>query len=290
MLKLGRNDLCWCNSGLKYKNCHSDFDHKIEAWKQKGVHVPSRKLIKTKEQLNGIRASGKINTELLDIISNTIHEGMTTEEINTIVHNETIARGALPAPLHYKGFPKSVCTSVNNQVCHGIPDSATILKNGDIINVDITTIYNGYYADASRMFCIGTISQEAKHIVDVSKKCLELGVAAVRPWGFLGDIGAAIGKYAAENGCSIVEEIGGHGVGNDFHEEPYVCHVGMEGTGMLLVPGMVFTIEPMVNLGTNKVYEDADNGWTIYTDDGKLSAQWEHTIAVTEDGIEIITY
>jgi methionyl aminopeptidase len=288
-MKIGRNDPCWCGSKKKYKACHIAFDEKINSYAQKGFPVPSHAILKTPAQIEGIRESGKINTAILDMVAEKIHAGMSTEEINTLVHEFTIAHNAIPATLNYKGYPKSVCTSINNEVCHGIPDANRILKNGDIINVDVTTIYNGYYADASRMFCIGEVSPEAKKLVDVTKECLELGLKAVKPWGFLGDIGAVIQAHAEKHGYSVVENIGGHGVGLSFHEEPYVCHIGKPNTGMLLVPGMVFTIEPMINAGTSEVYEDADNGWTIYTDDGSLSAQWEYTVAVTEDGAEILT-
>lgn len=288
-MKLGRNDLCWCGSHKKYKSCHLTFDEKIESYAQKGVRIPSHKIIKTPAQIEGIRESGKINTAILDLVAEKIHEGMSTEEINTLVHEFTISHNAIPATLNYHGFSKSACTSINDEVCHGIPDKNRILKNGDIINVDVTTIYNGYYADASRMFCIGDVSDKAKKLVTVTKECLDLGLQAVKPWGFLGDIGAVIQEHASRNGYSVVENIGGHGVGIEFHEEPYVCHIGKPNTGMLLVPGMVFTIEPMINAGSSGVYEDADNGWTIYTDDGSLSAQWEYTIAVTEEGTEILT-
>ena len=174
-------------------------------------------------------------------------------------------------------------------MCHGIPDKDRVLQNGDIINVDVTTILNGYYADASRMFCIGEVSEEAKKLVDVTKECLNAGLAAVKAWGYLGDVGEAVNTLAKQNGYAVVEEIGGHGVGLAFHEEPYVCHVGKKDTGMLLVPGMVFTIEPMINAGKRQVYQDADNGWTIYTEDGSLSAQWEYTVAITENGVEVLT-
>ena len=205
------------------------------------------------------------------------------------MHEYTIKHGGIPAPFHYKGFPKSVCTSINDEVCHGIPDKNRILQNGDIINVDVTTILNGYYADASRMFCIGEVSEEAKKLVDVTKECLDAGLAAVKAWGYLGDVGEAVNTLAKQNGYAVVEEIGGHGVGLAFHEEPYVCHVGKKDTGMLLVPGMVFTIEPMINAGKRQVYQDEDNGWTIYTEDGSLSAQWEYTVAITENGVEVLT-
>lgn len=289
IMKIGRNDPCWCGSHKKYKSCHLAFDEKLENMKNEGILVPSHEIIKTSEQIEGIREAGKLNTAVLDLVAEHIIEGMNTEEINVLVHDYTIKHGGIPAPLHYKGFPKSVCTSINDEVCHGIPDKNRVLKNGDIINVDVTTILNGYYADASRMFCIGEVSPEAKKLVDVTKECLDAGLAAVKAWGYLGDVGYAVNTLAQKNGYSVVEEIGGHGVGLKFHEEPYVCHIGKKNTGMLLVPGMVFTIEPMINAGKREVYQDAQNGWTIYTQDGTLSAQWEYTVAITENGIEVLT-
>lgn len=289
-MKIGRNDPCWCGSGKKYKACHAAFDDKLMAYKLKRVPVPSHKLIKTQTQLEGIRKAGKLNTEILDMVAANIKEGMSTEDINTLVHNYTIEHGGIPAPLNYQGFPKSVCTSVNDVICHGIPDKNEILKSGDIINVDVTTILDGYYADASRMFLIGEVSDEAKKLVEVTKESLDLALKEVKPWGRLGDIGAVISEYVHKHGYTVLRDIGGHGVGNDFHEDPYVCHISKRGTGMLLVPGMVFTIEPMVNEGEEDFYQDEENGWTIYTEDGSLSAQWEYTIAVTEDGAEIITH
>lgn len=288
-MKIGRNDPCWCGSHRKYKSCHLAFDEKLEEMKKEGILVPPHKIIKTPEQIEGIREAGKLNTAILDLVAQNIKEGMTTEEIDVLVHDYTVKHGAIPAPLHYKGFPKSVCTSINDEVCHGIPDKNRVLKNGDIVNVDVTTILNGYYADASRMFCIGEVSEEAKRLVDVTKECLDAGLAVVKAWGYLGDVGYAVNSLAQKNGYSVVEEIGGHGVGLAFHEEPYVCHVGRKNTGMLLVPGMVFTIEPMINAGKREVYQDSKNGWTIYTQDGTLSAQWEYTVAITENGVEILT-
>ncbi len=286
---LNRNDKCWCGSGLKYKNCHLDFDKKLETLKKQGCIVPTRNLIKSKEQIEGIRKSAKINNALLDLVSENIKEGMTTEEINKLAHEYTISKGGIPATLNYDGFPKSICTSINDEVCHGIPSKDVVLKNGDIINVDATTILNGYYSDASRMFMIGEVSNEAKKIVEITKECLNKGIESVKPWGFLGDIGAAIQKYAESNGYSVVRDFGGHGVGLNMHEDPFVFHFGNKGTGMVLAPGMVFTIEPMINGGSHKIYIDEDNGWTALTADGSLSAQWEHTMLVTEDGIEIIS-
>ncbi len=264
---------------------------KLEELRSKGVVVPTNEMIKTKEQIEGIRVAGVINTGILDMMELNIHAGMSTEDINTLVHNYTISHGAIPAPLNYEGFPKSVCVSVNDAVCHGIPSKKEILKEGDIVNVDVTTIYKGYFADASRMYIIGKASPKAEKLVRVTKECLTLAFKDLKPWvSHLGDIGGIINRHAKENGFSVVREIGGHGVGLAMHEDPFVSHVSKYGTGMLLVPGMVFTIEPMVNEGTAKIYEDISNGWTIYTWDGKLSAQWEHTFVMTEDGCEILTH
>ncbi|MGN0133631.1 MAG: type I methionyl aminopeptidase, partial [Anaerotignum sp.] len=254
-MKIGRNDPCWCGSGKKYKACHAAFDEKLDAYKAKRVPVPSHKLIKTQEQLEGIRKAGKLNTEILDMVAANIKAGMSTDDINTLVHNYTIEHGGIPAPLNYQGFPKSVCTSVNDVICHGIPDKNEILKDGDIINVDVTTILDGYYADASRMFLIGEVSDEARKLVEVTKESVDLALKEVKPWGRLGDIGAVISEYVYKHGYTVLRDIGGHGVGNDFHEDPYVCHIGKRGTGMLLVPGMVFTIEPMVNEGEEDFFK-----------------------------------
>ncbi|MBU3190930.1 methionyl aminopeptidase [Clostridium bowmanii] len=285
---LSRNDKCWCGSGLKYKKCHLDFDKKLETLKNKGCVVPTKDLIKNKEQIEGIRKSAKINNGLLDLVSENIKEGMTTEDIDKLAYDFTIAHGGIPATLNYDGFPKSICTSINDEVCHGIPSKDVVLKNGDIINVDATTMLNGYYSDASRMFTIGKVSDEAKKIVEITKECLNKGIEAIKPWGFLGDIGAAIQEHAEKNGCSVVRDYGGHGVGLQMHEEPFVFHFGTKGTDMILAPGMVFTIEPMINGGSYEIDIDEDNGWTASTVDGSLSAQWEHTVLVTEDGLEII--
>lgn len=260
-------------------------------YKKKNIIVPTPKMIKTKEQIEGIRTAGVINTAILDMVGSKIKAGMSTDEINTLVHNFTIEHGAIPAPLNYEGFPKSVCVSVNDAVCHGIPSKREILKNGDIVNVDVTTIYNGYFADASRMYIIGDAKPNAIKLVNVTKECLELALKAIKPWETrLGDIGEIISTHAHKNGYTVVREIGGHGVGLAMHEDPYVAHIGKKGTGMLLVPGMVFTIEPMINEGGRTIFQDSRNGWTIYTMDGKLSAQWEHTIVITEDGCEILTH
>lgn len=288
--KLGRNDMCWCGSGKKYKNCHMEFDEKIMDAKRAGHIVPPHSIIKTPEQIEGIRESGKINIAVLDYVAEHIHVGMSTEEIDKLVYEKTTELGAIPAPLNFEGFPKSVCTSINNQVCHGIPSEEDILEEGDIVNVDVSTIYKGYYSDSSRMFCIGEVDEEAAELVQTAKECIEKGLEQVKPWGFLGDMGQAVHEHALSHGYSIVQDIGGHGVGIEFHEEPYVSYVTKKGTEMLMVPGMVFTIEPMVNEGGDEVFQDDDNGWTVYTMDDTLSAQWEVTVLVTEDGYEILAY
>lgn len=287
-MKLNRNDECWCGSKQKYKKCHMAFDEKLMVFEKQGYIVPDRKLIKTKEQIEAIKESAKINTGALDAVAAQIKAGMTTEMINTIVHEYTIAHGAIPAPLGYGGFPKSVCTSINEVICHGIPSEERVLEEGDIINVDVSTIYNGYYSDASRMFMIGEVSAEAKKLVEVAKECLIKGIEAVKPWSCLGDIGEAVESHANAHGYSVVREYGGHGIGLEFHEEPFVAHYRERNERMLIVPGMMFTVEPMINEGCSDLYIDEEDEWTSYTEDGKLSAQWEHMILVTEDGVEII--
>lgn len=288
--KIGRNDLCWCGSGIKYKKCHESFDEKLSWYKTQGCIIPSKKIIKNPEQIIGLRESGKVNIAVLDFISEQIHVGMSTEEIDQLIYEKTVALGGIPATLNFEGFPKSVCTSINDQVCHGIPSSDVLLKAGDIINIDVSTIYNGFYSDSSRMFCIGNVSPEKKKLVDVAKECIELGLAQIKPWGFLGDMGQAVHEHAMSNGYTVVKEIGGHGIGLQFHEEPWVSYVSKKGTEMLLVPGMVFTIEPMVNMGTDEIFIDDNDGWTVYTADGMPSAQWEVMVLVTNNGYEILAY
>lgn len=288
--KLERNDPCWCGSHKKYKNCHQAFDEKIRMFADQGHLVPTREMIKTPEQIAAIKESCKINVAVLDYIGEHICAGMTTEEINRMVNEKTAEMGGIPAPLGFEGFPKSVCTSINEQVCHGIPSEDEVLKDGDIINVDASTIYKGYYSDSSRMYLIGNVSEEKKRLVQVTKECVELGLAEVKPWAFLGDMAQAINDHARENGYSVVRDIGGHGVGLQFHEEPWVSYVAPKGTEMLMVPGMIFTIEPMVNMGGCDVFVDEDNDWTVYTDDGKPSAQWEITVLVTETGHEVLCW
>lgn len=290
MSGLGRNEPCWCGSGKKYKKCHADFDEKREALAAAGHVVPPNELIKLPHQIEGIRKSAKVNIAVLDYVAAHIRAGISTAEIDRWVHEETLRMGGVPAPLGFEGFPKSVCTSVNNQVCHGIPSEDMILQDGDIINVDVSTIVDGYYSDSSRMFCIGTVLPEWEKLVRVAKECVEKGLEQVKPWGFLGDIGQAVNDHAKANGYSVVREIGGHGVGLAFHEDPWVSYTSQAGTGMVLAPGLMFTIEPMVNMGSAKIFQDSDNGWTIYTDDELPSAQWEIQVLVTEDGYEVIAY
>ena len=265
-----------------------NYDDMSKLYLKRGIPVPKKEMIRTEEQIKGIREAGRINSLILDEVSKHIKAGMTTNDINEIVHKKTLELGAIPAPLNYEGFPKSVCTSINDAVCHGIPDD-TVLKDGDIINVDCTTIYNGYYGDASRMFMIGNVSPVAKKLCEVTKEALDKCVKEIKPYSRLRDIGYIIEKYCNENGFSVVHEICGHGCGVDFHEDPYVFHYGKKGTGMVLFPGMTFTIEPMVNEGRRQVFIDESNDWTIYTEDGSLSAQWEYHLLMTEDGLEILS-
>ena len=286
--KLGRNALCWCGSQIKYKKCHAEFDDKIKLYKLQGHTVPPRSMIKLPEQIAGIRESGKLNTAVLDYIAEHIQAGLTTEDINQLVYRKTIELGGVPAQLGYNGFPKSVCTSVNEQVCHGIPSENVVLRNGDIINVDVSTLYKGYFSDSSRMFSIGDIGEEKSKLVRVAKECIEHGLKQVRPWGFLGDMGQAVHEHALNNGYSVVKDIGGHGIGLEFHEDPWVSFVSKKNTEMLMVPGMIFTIEPMVNMGTDEIVSDKQDGWTITTKDGKPSAQWEVMVLITEEGLEVL--
>lgn len=267
----------------------TEFDKKILYLQNKGHLVPSRKLIKTEEQIEGIRRSGVVNSGILDLVAKEIKAGMSTAQIDKLVYDYTMDHGAIPAPLNFEGFPKSVCTSINEVVCHGIPSEKEILKEGDIINVDVSTILDGYFSDASRMFMIGKVSPEKEKLVRVAKECLEVGMKAARPFGYVGDIGHVVQKHAEKNGFSVVRDLCGHGVGLEFHEEPEVAHFGRKGTGMLLVPGMVFTIEPMINMGTYRVYIAEEDGWTVITDDELPSAQWEHTFVMREDGLEILS-
>ena len=237
-----------------------------------------------------MRVANRLVGETLGEVAKHIAPGVTTKQLDTIAYTFICDHGATPAFLGYGGFPASICTSINDQVCHGIPSAQDVLKSGDIVNVDVSTIYNGYYADASRMFMIGKVDKKKQDLVAITKECLRRGLEAAQPWSFVGDIGAAVSGFAHKHGYSVVTEFGGHGVGIDFHEEPFICHVGKRKTGMLLVPGMIFTIEPMINTGKREVYVDAGNDWTVYTQDGGMSAQWEYTVLITETGNEVLTY
>ena len=271
----------------------TEMDRIIMEWEAKGKLVPTPQLIKTKDQIAGIRKAGVLNTAVLDVVAEKIREGMTTAEIDRIVYDYTTAHGGIPAPLHYEGFPNSCCTSINDVVCHGIPSEDEILEEGDIINVDCTTILDGYYADASRMFIIGRTTPERQHLVDVAWECLKIGERVCsEPYVFVGDLGNAIAKHAHANGYSVVRDLCGHGVGLEFHEDPDVEHYGRKGSGMLLVPGMTFTIEPMINGGHWQVCGDEEDatGWIVLTEDGEDSAQWEHTFLMTENGVEVLTH
>lgn len=286
-VKVGRNDPCSCGSGLKYKKCclgkpgkgTEDLENLYA--KKYGIRL------KKPKDIEGIRKAGRLVLETLDLVESKIKPGMITDEINTLVHEFTINKGAIPAPLNYRGFPKSVCVSVNEVVCHGIPGER-MLDDGDIVNVDITSILNGYFADANKTFFVGTPGPDACKIVNVTRECLKRGLAEVKPGNSLGDIGWAIQTYAEGHGCSVVREFVGHGVGFAFHEPPQVPHFGQKGQGIRLIPGMVFTVEPMINLG-KKELKILDDKWTAVTTDGSLSAQYEQTVLVTNNGSESLT-
>lgn len=286
----GRNDPCWCGSGKKYKSCHAQMDNRLLSLHAEGREVPTHAMIKTPQQIEKIRQSAKINIAVLDEVGRRICEGMSLGEIDRIVRETTAKFGGIPAPLDYKGYPYSVCTSVNDQVCHGYPADDRILRSGDIVNVDCSTILDGYFSDSSRMFCIGEVSEEKRKLVEVTKECVELGLKEVRPYACLGDVAQAINDHARVNGYSVVEEIGGHGVGLEFHEDPWVGYTVPSGTGTVLVPGMIFTIEPMVNMGSAAVCGCIENDWEIYTEDGLPSAQWELMVLVTENGHEVLSW
>jgi methionyl aminopeptidase len=264
---------------------------KIHELKSKGVEVPTDQMIKSDEQIEGIRKASLVNTKVLDEVSKQIRPYMTTEEIDEIVRLKSIEFGGKSAVLGYEGYPKNCCTSVNDQVCHGIPSKKDVLMPGDIVNVDCTTYVDGYYGDSSRMFIIGETTKDRADLCERVKKMLDKAFESLVPWeSTLGDIGYIINKMATSYGYQVVREVGGHGVGLEIHEDPYVCHVGKKKTGMLITPGMVFTIEPMVNRGKRHVFLDASNDWTIYTEDGSDSAQWEYTIAVFEDHCEVLAH
>ncbi len=282
--KVGRNDPCPCGSGKKFKKCCLEKNVQVRP----SVHPEQAKIrLKSPMDIEAIRRAGKLVIETLCLVERHLLPGITTNDINSLVHEYTLKHKATPAPLNYRGFPKSVCVSINEEICHGIP-GPRIIQDGDIVNVDVTTILNGYYADANKTYLVGSPGPEAQKIVAVARQCLKEGVGMVRPGNTIGDIGWAIQTYAQEQGCSVVREFVGHGVGFDFHEAPQVPHFGQRGQGVRLVPGMVFTIEPMINLGGHELVV-LDDQWTAVTKDRSLSAQFEQTILVTEDGCESLT-
>ena len=245
-------------------------------------------MVKNQSEIEKMRVAGKLAAEVLIMLGDFVKPGITTDDINSICHNFIVNKlECIPAPLNYKGFPKSVCTSVNHQVCHGIPGSRK-LKKGDIVNVDITVIKDGYHGDTSKMFYIGKPSVQAKRLTEITYEALKIGIKTVKPGNTLGDIGFNIQKYVEENNFSVVREFCGHGIGKEFHEEPQVLHYGSQGEGEVLREGMIFTIEPMVNFGKKEVKILPDQ-WTVVTKDHSLSAQWEHTVLVTKNGYEVLT-
>lgn len=290
MFEIGRNDKCWCGCGKKYKSCHERSDEaNLKPFIEKGYPMPTRDLILSPEQIEGVRRSAKITVDILDELEKTIKEGITTLEIDNLYGKLTKEAGGVCACLGYEGYPRNCCISINNVVCHGIPDEKTVLKNGDIVNVDITTIVDGYYSDMSRMYMIGNVSDEAKQLVEVTKDCMYKGIETIKPYIPVGEIGNTINDITDKYGYGVVRALCGHGVGLDFHCEPMVNHFRMNRKTMILVPGMILTVEPMINAGDYEVEVSQEDGWTVTTKDGSLSAQWEHTVLVTEDGYEILT-
>ncbi len=286
----GRNDECWCGSGRKYKKCHAAADERLDRLYHQGKEVPVRGLLKTAADIEGIKRSAAINIGVLDYVAAHIRPGVTTAEVDQWIYDYTVEHGGTPADLNYEGYPKSVCTSINDVVCHGIPSEDDVLREGDIVNVDCSTILDGYFSDSSRMFCIGEVSAERQRLVDVTRESVQAGLAAIRPWGYLGDVSHAVQEVVEAAGFSVVREFGGHGIGLEFHEDPFVGFVGEPGEGMVLAPGMCFTIEPMVNAGACEIDTSDANGWTVRTKDGSDSAQWEVQLVVTEDGYELLSW
>ena len=291
MKKLSRNDLCWCGSNQKYKKCHLDhdlaIDQKLDQFRKQGYFIPPVSLLKTKEEIAKIKKSCQLAKATLDELEKMVKPGISTNEIDKFVYDFTINQNAYPAPLNYRGYPKSTCTSINNVICHGIPDE-TILKEGDIVNIDVTTLYEGYYGDLNRMFLVGKVSKEAELLVNVTKECLSSAIKILKPLTPASNIGLAIETHAKKFGFSVVRDYGGHGIGKAFHEEPFIYHYYQNERDFILRPNMVFTIEPMINEGLPNTKLLSDK-WTAVTVDKKLSAQWEHTIAITDEGYEVLS-
>lgn len=284
---IGRNDPCWCGSGNKYKKCHLPDDLKRGA---SGQGKAPLKHDMSVEAIDGMRRAGAFNSELMDYVRPLVKTGVTTGEINRLVHEYTVERGHSPACLGYHGFPKSICTSVNDTVCHGIPSDSQALVNGDIVNVDLTTIVDGFHGDSSETFLIGEVSEETRHLVRVSAEALLRGIAAVAPGRQLTAVAQAVEPYVKSQGCSVVRQYTGHGIGRKFHQFFTVYHhVAHDDQHVILKPGMTLTVEPMINRGRHEVVTDRSDHWTVRTRDGSMSAQFEHTLLVTETGVEVLT-
>ena len=289
--KIGRNDPCPCGSGKKYKKCHSAFDERLERLWEEGWEVLPRTLYKTPADIEGIKRSAAINVGVLDYVGEHIAAGMTTNQIDQMIYDYTVEHGGTPADLNYEGYPKSVCTSINDVVCHGIPCDTDVLHEGDIINVDCSTILDGYFSDSSRMFCIGEGSAERQRLGDVTRASVEAGLADVKPWLPLSVMAEAVQKTVEDAGFSVVREYGGHGIGKEFHEDPFVGFTTeAPDVDTIMAPGMVFTIEPMVNAGAPDIKISKGDGWCVRTKDGSDSAQCEVQLVVTEDGYELLSW
>jgi methionyl aminopeptidase len=285
-----RNSPCWCGSGKKYKKCHLSADMEKNARSAPAKPRRTDHMIKSPAEIDGMRKAGAFNGELMDYIRPFVRIGVSTGELDTIAHEYTVRHGHVPACLGYNGFPKSICTSINNVVCHGIPSPKEMLKDGDIVNIDFTTIVDGFYGDSSETFMMGTVSDETKHLVKVTVRALELGIHAAVSGRPLSAIAEAIEPYVKSERCSIVHQYTGHGIGKTFHEFFNVYHhIDRDGDNIVLRPGMTLTIEPMVNAGAFQVITDSIDKWTVRTKDGSLSAQFEHTILITEAEPEILT-
>ncbi len=291
---IGRNDPCWCGSGNKWKKCHfpqlGDFSKPKSSDTIREEYFKNYQIIlKDEKQIQGIRASCQLASRILDATCAMAKVGVTTQELNDYAHQLHLEAGAIPAPLNYgyPPFPRSICTSLNEVICHGIPDQIP-LQEGDIINIDITCILQGYYGDCSRMVTIGKVNPERQLVVDVSYECLMRAITILKPDIPISDIGEVIESYATSKGCSVVNQFVGHGIGIDFHEGPQVPHC-LNRIKTRLVPGMTFTIEPMINAGVREAVIDPTNHWTARTKDNRASAQWEHTVLITEQGYEVLT-
>ena len=287
----GRNDECWCGSGKKYKKCHLNLDERLQELYEQGEEVPHRSLLKTAADIEGIKKSAAINIGVLDYVAEHIKAGVNTAEIDKWIYDYTVEHGGTPADLNFEGYPNSVCTSINEVVCHGIPSEDDVLKEGDIVNVDCSTILDGYFSDSSRMFCIGEVSAERQRLVDVTRASVEAGLAAVKPWLPLSVMAEAVQKTVEDAGFSVVREYGGHGIGKEFHEDPFVGFTTeAPDVDTIMAPGMVFTIEPMVNAGAPDIKISKGDGWCVRTKDGSDSAQCEVQLVVTEDGYELLSW